>query len=360
MQQVNNENITKPGEISVHDIILKTRYAKAHLKSKWKLIILFTLLMAILGLAYSIFVKPRFTAVCTFVLDDGDRSGALGQYAGLASLAGIDLGGGGGIFKGDNILELYKSRSMIKKALLSDGQFNGKQLKLIDRYIAYNHLLEKWKKQDDIEQITFANDPDKFNRTQDSIITDIAETFNKKSLEVSKPDKKLSVIRVAFTNKDELFAKAFTDNLVNNVNRFYIETRTKKTAQNVWVLQHQADSVKQALNSSIGGAASALDAAPNANPALLSLRVPSQKKQVDVQANTAIYSEIIKNLEITKISLRQQTPLIQFIDQPVFPLDNNRVGKVRATTAGALAGFTIIVLFLITVMVFRAFMKRTI
>jgi hypothetical protein len=152
---------------------------------------------------------------------------------------------------------------------------------------------------------------------------------------------------VQVTSKDELFAKEFTDKLVENVNTFYVQTKTKKTSQNVQVLQRQADSVKTVLNSSISGVASAIDASPNANPLLLTLRVPSQKKQVDVQASTAIYTEIVKNLEISKISLRQETPLIQVIDQPILPLDDDHITKTKATILGFILGCLLITFILI-------------
>jgi uncharacterized protein involved in exopolysaccharide biosynthesis len=122
--------------------------------------------------------------------------------------------------------------------------------------------------------------------------------------------------------------------LVENVNKFYLLTKTKKSIQNVQILQKQADSVKTVLGASIGGVASAIDATPNANPALISLRVPSQKKQIDVQTSSAIYGEIVKNLEVSKISLRQETPLIQVIDQPVLPLKVSKVGKVKGAAIG--------------------------
>ena len=349
----------KTREISVQDIYNRTRQVKNHLKSKWKLILIYTLVGTGLGLAYSLLVKPKYTAVSTFVLEEGDQAGMLGQYASLASLAGIDLNGGGGIFKGDNILELYKSRTMLEKALLTPVNIAGKRQLLIDRYITFNHLQEYWKNHDDIQNINFNGDPAKFNRKQDSLITDITDIFNKKNLDVNKPDKKLSIIRVAFTAKDEIFAKEFTDKLVDNVNKFYIQTKTKKSALNVNILQHQADSVKNALNSSLNGVASAIDATPNANPAMLLLRVPSQKKQVDVQAGTAIYSEIIKNLEISKISLRQQTPLIQFIDQPVLPLTNNHVGKVKGIVIGAFLGLFLTVTFLFMQMLIRPIINNS-
>ena len=40
--------------------------------------------------------------------------------------------------------------------------------------------------------------------------------------------------------------KAFNDNIVKNVNDFYIQTKTKIEFQNVQILQHQTDSVRNA------------------------------------------------------------------------------------------------------------------
>jgi hypothetical protein len=354
-KKINNED-----EISVSDILLKVRSGIKYLKSKWLTIFFIGILGGAIGLVYAIFKKPRYTAVCTFVLDEGSKGGALGQYAGLASLAGIDIsgsGGAGGIFQGDNILELYKSRSMIEKALLSEATFNNKNELLIDRYANFNNLRTIWKEKDHIDSISFTGNPDNFNRKQDSIITDLVETFNKKILSVTKPDKKLSIINVEVTTGDELFAKEFNNKLVQNVNNFYIQTKTKKTSQNVQILQRQADSVKSVLNSSISGVASAIDAAPNANPSLLSLRVPSQRKQVDVQASTAIYGEIVKNLEISKISLRQEMPLIQVIDKPVLPLYKSYVGKIKGMILGFIIASILTLIGLIAGRIYKRLMS---
>ncbi|MDR3694917.1 Wzz/FepE/Etk N-terminal domain-containing protein [Mucilaginibacter sp.] len=345
-QEEQGKKTENPDEISIGDILLKVRSGIRYIKTKWLTILLFGVFGGLLGFGYSIIKKPVYTATCTFVLDEGNKSGGgLGQYAGLASLAGIDIGGSGGsIFSGDNIIELYKSRLMIEKTLLSEVDFNGKSALLIDRYINFNKLRTRWKEKDQIDSINFSGNPAKFTRKQDSIITDLVELFNKKVLSVDKPDKKLSIINVNVASTDELFAKEFTNKLVETVNDFYVQTKTKKTQQNVQILQRQADSVRRELNSSISGVASAIDAAPNANPSLLSLRVPSQRKQVDVQASTAIYAEIVKNLEISKISLLQETPLIQVIDSPVLPLFIDRVTKPKGIIVGAILGilFTVV------------------
>ncbi len=339
IQDEKDESRKNTDEISIKDVFLNIRKSGKYLRSKWLIILCFGIAGALLGVLYATFNKPLYTAKYTFVLDDENTHSSLGQYAGLASLAGVDLGGGsgGGLFVGDNILELYKSRIMIEKALLSNASFNGKTSSLIERYISFNNLRKKWKDKDGIDNINFTGDPGTFSRKQDSIITDIVEHFNKKILSVSKPDKKLSIIEVDVTANDEEFAKNFDDKLVETVNNFYVLTKTKKTLQNVTVLQKQADSVRTILNSSISGVAAAADVSPNANPFMQSLRVPSQRKQVDVQTSSAIYSGIVQNLELAKVTLRQETPLIQVIDPPVLPLTISKTKKLT----GGIGGFFI-------------------
>lgn len=326
-------------EISLKEIASKIRMCLIYIRLKWLPILVLGIIGGALGLTYSIIKKPTYTAVCTFVLEESGKSG-LGQYAGLASLAGIDLGGGGGggMFQADNIIELYKSRLMLEKTLLSQVTLDGKNQLLIDRYIEFNKLRKIWKEKDHIDNISFTGNPDNFTRTQDSIISSMVESFNKNLLTVNKLDKKLSIIAVQVVSNDELFAKNFNLKLVETVNNFYALTKTKKSNQNVIVLQRQADSVKMILNSSLSGVASAIDANPNANPQLLTLKVPSQKKQVDVQANTAIYAEMVKNLELSKISLRQDMPLIQIIDKPVLPLLKSKLSKLKGIIVGGLLG----------------------
>ncbi|WP_183560801.1 lipopolysaccharide biosynthesis protein [Mucilaginibacter sp. SP1R1] len=353
------DNKIENDEISVKEVMQKLGGVVRYIKTQWKVISVFILIGASIGLLVAFFTKPTYTAVCTFVLEDGSKAGGLGQYAGLASLAGIDIGGGGGsgIFQGDNIIELYKSRLMIEKTLLSEVTIDKKKQLLIDRYIDFNKLRSKWKEKDHIDKISFNNDPNHFERKQDSIISNIVEIFDKKVLSVGKPDKKLSIIRVEVVSEDELFAREFNLKLVETVNNFYTQTKTKKSNQNVTILQRQADSVKRVLNFSIDGVASSIDAAPNANPLLLTLKAPSQKRQIDVQASTAIYAEIVKNLELSKISLRQELPLIQVIDAPVLPLAKEKVGKLKGIVIGGILSGFLCLIFVVCKRLFKSLMS---
>jgi len=340
-QQHNNTN----DEISLKDLIVKIQEWWRYLLSKWLIIVAFGLLGGVLGFWYATTKKPIYTATTTFVLED-EKGGGLGSLAGLASMAGVDIGGGGGIFQGDNILGLYKSRMMLEQTLLTPIEINGKKQLLVDRYIEFNDLRKAWAKKPDLLKLNFQ--PLTFNlqpsRLRDSLLGVIVSDINKNYLNVAKPDKKLSTIQVDVKAKDELFAKNFNDALVKNVNEFYINTKTKKTLQNVKILQQKTDSVRAVMNGAIYAAVAVADATPNLNPTRQVQRVaPAQRAQFSAETNKAILSEMAKNLEITKMALLKETPLIQVIDQPIYPLTKERFGKLKGLIMGGfLAGFLVV------------------
>lgn len=337
-------------EIYLKDIILNLKGWVKFLLSKTSVILICAVIGAVIGFAYAYFKKPTYTAELTFALQDEKTGGSLSGALGLASQFGIDIGGmgSGGEFSGDNLLELMKSRSIIEKTLLKPVVINGKQQTLADLYIYFNKLKEKWDGKPDMANIQYLPeaDPSKFTTKQDSILGVFREEILKSNLIVDKVDKKLSIISIKVTSKNEMFSKWFTEVLTKVTSDYYIQTKTEKAARNVAVLQKQTDSVRRELNSAITGVAASADANPNPNPIFQTLRVPSQRRQVDVQANTAILSELVKNLEISKMSLMQATPLIQIIDQPILPLKKDKVSKLLGLIIGGMVGAVLIITLL--------------
>jgi len=326
-------------ETSFRDLINVIRKWVSYLFSKWPIILIAGILGGIAGFVYAYNDKATYTASTTFVLEDSDKggSGLLGQYAGLASMAGIDIGGGGGgLFQGDNIIELYKSNTMIRKTLMSEVDLNGKKVPLIDGYIALNKLREGWKKNAGLKNISFTAGQTVFNRSEDSIINNVVGDIKKNYISISKPDKKLSIIEVDVVSKDELFSKILNNQIVKNVNDFYVQTKTKKSLQNLEILQHQTDSVKRVLNGSINNAAAVIDATPNLNPTRQILRTSVQRSQFNAEANKAILTQLVQNLELAKIMVRKETPLIQVIDEPILPLRIDKLGKIKSAMIGAI------------------------
>jgi uncharacterized protein involved in exopolysaccharide biosynthesis len=344
-------------EISLKELIQKIQEWIAYLKTQWKLIISIAALGGIFGFVYASFQKPTYSATTTFVLEeDKGGGGGLGGALGLASSFGLDLGGGGGgLFSSTNIIELMKSRLVIEKTLLNPVQVEGKEISLADYYIQINELKQDWAKKPVLANINFPVNADrtKFSLQQDSILQTISADLKKKNLSIIQKDKKITIISLTIKTENELFSKLFCEQLLKETSDFYIETKSKKSKLNVDILQHQADSIRAELNSAITGVAAESDNVYNLNPAFNVKSSPSKRKQVDVQANTAILTQLVAQLELSKVSLRKETPLVQLIDRPILPLEKDMVGRLKSLVLGGfLAGF-LTVLYLVFGQLYR-------
>ncbi|URM37356.1 Wzz/FepE/Etk N-terminal domain-containing protein [Flavobacterium anhuiense] len=327
-------------QISLKEVIIKIKKWVIYLLSKWKIIVLGIVSGAILGLTYSFVKKPIYTATLTFALED-DKSGSLGGALGFASSFGLELGGsGGGIFSSSNLTELFKSRTMVVRTLMSPIQVNGKKISLAEMFIQNNEWRDNWKGDPHLRYIQFLpnSDSNSFTRKQDSIIGIIYKKLSDKDLSVVQKDKKVAITSIDVSSTNELFAKYFCEALAREVGTFYVNTKSKKARINMAILQRQVDSVRRELNGAITGVAVANDNTFNLNPALNVRRTPSARRQVDVQANTAILTELVKQSELAKVTLRKETPLIQVIDRPILPLQKEKFGKVKGILIGGFLG----------------------
>jgi len=243
---------------------------------------------------------------------------------------------------------LFKSRSMVEKTLLMPVVFDGKKISLAEMYIINNKLRDRWKEKQDLKSIEFLPNAvrEKFTRVQDSILGTIYVNLSTGGLIVEQRDKKISIVNIDVKSGNELFAKFFCEGLAKQVSDFYISTKSKKARINMAILEHQTDSIRAELNGAITGVAVANDNTFNLNPALNVRRAPSVRRQVDVQANTAILSELVRQTELAKVTLRRETPLIQVIDRPILPLTKERFGKLKGIILGGFFAGFLSILFL--------------
>ena len=310
-----------------------------YLLSNLRGIVTITSIFLAFALLYNYVKSPVHYARTTFVLDSESSSNSIGDIASLASLAGINASSfidASSLFQIDNIQELYRSSSMIKETLLSEDNFGDNNIMLIDRLANNEKINKKW----DRLNVDFSAYKSKSTnlRVHDSILNEVVKIIKKKYLIVDKPSRKTTILEIGFDHKDELLAKSFNEKLVSIVNDFYNKTKTQKTGENLRILERQADSVKKVLDKSILVLAEKDQSIPNPNPLTKVSLVPYQKALIDVQANGAIYQEIVKQLELAKVSHRNKTPLIQIIDKPVLPLENTRLKLFECLVFGIFGG----------------------
>jgi hypothetical protein len=354
MQSENNSSNThfENDEISLKELILKIREWYQFLLTKWKLILAVSAIGGAIGITYAFLQKPIYKAVLTFAMEDEKNSGGgLSGALGLASSFGIDLGGtgGGGAFSGANLIALMTSRKIVEKTLLSPVEYKGQTISLADYYIAFNEFGEEWNKNPSLKNIRFPVTSDRSNFTlqQDSILKYICSSIVINNLSVVQIDKKISIINLTLNSFEEIFSKEFCETLAKVTSDYYVEIKSKKSRINVDVLQKQVDSIRAELNSAITGVAAASDNVYNLNPAFNVKKTPSTRRQVDVQANTAILTQLVASLELSKVSLRKETPLIQIIDRPILPLDKVKVSKIKSFLVGGFSTGLLTILYLV-------------
>lgn len=266
------------------------------------------------GAVWGLMHPPKFKAEVMIAVEDDDSSG----WQNLLQQFGIDMGGNnpGGIFKGESLVQLFKTRGQIERTLLREVEIiEGEKPEVLANAVFRNSKLSK---KAVFEGITFTSDRSSFTPLHDSLLMLLHEEVRDEMLQVVKPENKLSIILLSITGRDKNLARALAVTAVNNTAEFYVETLSKKARLNLDVLRREADSVNSVLNGNLGSSAYYSDV--NINPGRASLGVSQNRSLIDLQVSVALYGEIIKNLKLAEIGLRKETPLIQLVDMPSFPL----------------------------------------
>ncbi|HYK47065.1 MAG TPA: Wzz/FepE/Etk N-terminal domain-containing protein [Parafilimonas sp.] len=338
------ENITDKDQISLKEILLTIRDWIAFLFSKWLIILIVGLIGGALGFLYAALSKPQYSASIDFILANSDENNT--NLMGLASQFGINLGTtSDDAFRGNNIIALMKSRRMVQKALLMRPP--GASESLLNIFCRDNKLPDSWKKDARLSKIyPFPDSLSQMSRTQDSIFREIYDGVQKDNLEISLPNKDQTIYNVTTTSRNEIFSFYLTKYVADVTSAFYIETKTSVAKSNLSMLQHEADSLRNLLGAAITASGSETDFTFNLNPAYQVQRSASQKSQMQATVLGTAYGEVVKNLELAKITLQKQTPLYQIIDEPSLPLKMETKSKLVYLLAGGFFAGIIICIWL--------------
>lgn len=335
-------------DVPLTEMIIKIGEVLKYLVGKWFIILVACILGIAVGLAYAWLKPVKYVSRVSFVVEDSKAGG--GGLAALAGQFGFDFGSAGnsGVFSGDNILLFLRSESLCRETLLSNYDANGNET-LADRYAEASQMKQKWRKNKKIGEINFSKYRDgNFPRLEDSLMQLVTKKILTRDLSVGKPDKKASFIEVRVATRDEALSKYFSDRLVKIATEKYVESKTRLKALNVAKLQKRADSLGSLLNSRTYSAAASQQNLIDLNPALRMAPVNAEITARDKTMIATIFAEVVKNLEMAKVVLNQETPAIQLVDQSSLPLLREKSSKtVLAAEVGVLFGFVTILLLLV-------------
>lgn len=311
------------------------------------------ILGVILGFAYAFLQPVTYNAKTTFVVED-TKSGAgasLGNLASLAGQFGVDLGGssGSGLLNGDNILLYFKSIKLSREVLLKRIDSNSNK-SLADVYAETYELKTKWEKSNEVKKIVNFPPQDflkKTDRLQDSLLLVMIEEILKKRFSVVRTDKKASFIEVNTSMENEHLAKRYNELLVDAAISSYVNVKTQRQKATLDKLQSRADSIfgllnrKTAASASLQTSSSTMDINPMYKTGTaVAVETTSRDKTILL----TLYAEVVKNLEMAKFTLSQETPVIQVVDTPLLPLVKVK-GKKLLTGFFAGLGLSILMIF---------------
>jgi hypothetical protein len=337
--------------VALTDIITSAKSFIKFIQSKFKFLGLLIIFGGVLGLAYYFITSPKYQATATFIVEEKSSGSGL---AGMAGQLGFDIssltGGNAGLFDGDNILEIIKSRNIIESVLLSkvDIADSTNNKTLADLYYETSGLKNKLEgKSNELANLNFSSIKNGAGHTilQDSVLFIMIEKINKDNLNVQRTNKKGSIISISTNSTSPQFSKLFSERLLNETSEMYIKIKVGNLSSNINRLQNKADSLQALLNrtSYQSAALNTFDA----NEAYKSSAVPEEMSQRDKLVLNTLYAEVVKNVEILRISLINQKPIIQVLDLPKFPLVNQQKSFLIIELMGILAGLVIGILYLL-------------
>lgn len=336
---------------------------KMVIQANFKMTLLVVLVGAALGLAYSILKPVRYNAEITFSVEDSKSIGG-GLLSSLGGSIGMDIGSlagsGNGVLSGDNVLSLLKSKSMMAECLKTPYPISANSsattsdtiatsssadsIKLpavsnyviADRYADVYGLRAKWANDKKIGRAIYFGQPDQNLRLQDSLLKLIIKRIEEKELSVIKPDKKLSFFNIAINSKDELMSLLITQRIIKIATDFYVNAKVGRLKSNIERLEKRTDSISNLLNQRTYSATEDARLLLNVNPADINAPVYSEISQRDKMVLTTIYAELMKNLEVSKAALIQETPTVQIVDQTGYPLERIETEWYEGIFLGAL------------------------
>lgn len=336
-----------PEKIQFVDVINTFKKGIHNVLAQYRMMLKVTIACTLIALGYALLQPPSYKAVATFILED--KSGGKSGLGALASQIGFDIGsltgGNAGMFEGDNILDIMQSRLIIEKVLLSklDSNATTNNTTLADLYISSNKINKKWAGDPYLDNFKF--NPTKSSELQDSVLFTLVQKITKDNLVVSRQNKKGSIIAIEVSSKDQKFSKLFAERLLKQTSDLYVDIKTSNLTNNIKKLQNKADSLEVILGGLYGKTFQvAQQKLINANTAVKISTVPEETTQRDKTVTYTLYGEVVKNLEALKLSQINQTPIIQILDTPKFPLVNQARPIYITVLMGFAAGLVLSIL----------------
>ncbi|MBK7096914.1 MAG: hypothetical protein IPH57_18325 [Saprospiraceae bacterium] len=359
MSEINtNPDSFNDDEITLKEIILKIKDYFTEVVKHWKIVLLVTFLF-LSYLAYkSIKSEYSYKAKLTFMINQTEGS----SLSGLGGILGQFGFGEKSEFNKNKIMILNKSRRIVEKAIFEKVKINGKEDFLANHIIINQDTLGRWAsvplymkpfaKENPLKGFLFKNGNfEKFNDLENSALKSVFNLIagdpdtGGAGVMTNGFDKESGIMHISTNTTNPELSIAITNKVFDNLSRFYIEKTIEKQKATYDVLKAKTDSIFALLQGKEAGAAAIEDR--NIASWGSTTKLPSRRHTRDIQKLTIMYSETLKNLEISDFAVRNQMPFVQPIDRPIMPISGVKTSIVKSMMIGLFLGIFISTLFII-------------
>jgi len=289
-------------------------------------IILITLLFAIRGVYYALTAREEFIATGKILPEYQSKSGGLGQFAGLASLAGIDVssaaGGGSDAIRPDLYPDVLKSTPFFLDL------FKIKVKTKDNKEMTFSQFYDTFVLDNDIKQ---ENTKIKFPTSNQYITVSYQTEKNLKDLRErisAVIDKKSGLITVTVKLPDPVVATIITDYGMNFLTNYITNYRTEKAKRDLNFLAGRLDAAKGKYYTNQAQKAQYSDQYQLSMMKLQAADLQRERIESEYKISSTFYNTLLQKYEEAKLKLQQETPVIKVLEPPVVP--NKRSEPKRA------------------------------
>ncbi|MFC3812352.1 Wzz/FepE/Etk N-terminal domain-containing protein [Lacihabitans lacunae] len=309
-------------------------------KEKWIILAIITLFTA-LGAFYAFSLKEEFVSEGKILPEASGKNSGLGQYAGLAALAGIDLGsssGGVDAIRPDLYPDVLKSTDFFLQLLTE--KFNDKKNKewVFSEYYLKEIIDGKIKKEDQKLNFPKSKNYIALNRQTEKNISDLKKRI------ICSYDKKTGVIGISVKMPDPVIAANIASFSMKYLTDYIINYRTEKQKRDLDFLAERLSSAKGKYYNTQSKKATYTDQMPLGALRLQSADLQRERIESEYKISSSFYNTLLQKYEEAKLQMQQETPVIQVLEPPIVPNLKSEPKKAIIIALFLFAGMLISVL----------------
>ena len=353
-QQLVENSMPQEEEIDLVEVIKK-------LWRNRRLIVKVTLVFMVLGVFIALFSPKEYSAGCTMVPQIGEEKSG-GGLSGLAAMAGISLGGMGG---GDvlsptmypKVLSSVTFKKELMKTPLTLEDFDS-PVTLFDYYT--NEEYQKFNLLQAIKKYTIGLPGLLIGAFRGEDSTEMAGD-KEIGIEMLSPDEKkvaqalgqlvsLNVndkdgyVQLTASMPEPLAAAQLALQAQQLLQRYITEFKIEKATSNLDFIQQRYDEAKADCDAKQLQLAQFVDA--NRNFSSAKARIQEEKLRADYTLSNSVFTELAKQLEQAKISVKENTPIFTVVEPVVVPTERSKPKRalicVLFTFLGVFAGVGVV------------------